>query len=106
MTFDTELKKGNMVISDCTSCKKITWPPSEICNQCLEKTSWRKCSNLGKIIEFSKHNDIYFGIVEFEKGFRIIGTIIGGIPATNKTVEVIDCGISDNDYSLKMKIIE
>jgi len=60
----------------------------------------------GKIIEFSKQNDIYFGIIEFEKSFRIIGTIIKGNPDINKTVEVVDCGISNNEYFIKMKVIE
>jgi uncharacterized OB-fold protein len=106
LNFDSELKKGKMVISECVDCKKIIWPPSEICNQCLKETSWRTCSNQGKIIEFSKQNDIYFGIIEFEKSFRIMGTIIEGVPETNKLVKVFDCGISDNGYSLKMKVIE
>jgi uncharacterized OB-fold protein len=106
MNFDSELKKGNLIVSDCINCKKITWPPSEFCNQCLKKTTWRKCSNQGKIIEFSKKNDNYFGIIEFEGSFRIMGTIVDGIPKTDKTVEVLDCGISNNNYSLKMKVIE
>ena len=106
MNFDSELKKGNLIVSDCINCKKITWPPSDFCNQCLKKTSWRNCSNQGKIIEFSKQNDTYFGIIEFEKSFRIMGTIVEGVPETNKTVEVLDCGISDNGYSLKMKVVE
>ena len=106
MNFDSELKKGNLIVSDCVNCKKITWPPSEFCNQCLKETSWRKCSNQGKIIEFSKQNDIYFGVIEFEKSFRMIGTIMEGNPDINKTVKVIDCGISNNEYFIKLKVTE
>jgi uncharacterized OB-fold protein len=41
MNFETELKKGNLVISECNDCKQIVWPPSEFCNQCFNENSWR-----------------------------------------------------------------
>ena len=106
MNFEAELKKGNMIISECVDCNKITWPPSEFCNQCLKQTSWRKCSSDGRIIEFSKHDDVYFGIVEFENSIRIIGKIISGTPETGKSVKVTECGIAEDDYLLKMKVVE
>lgn len=106
MNFNSELKKENLIISECTNCKKIIWPPSEFCSYCLKKTVWRKCSNKGKIIEFSKLNGIYFGIIEFENNFRIMGTIVNGCPDANKMTEITECGISDGNYFLKVKVIE
>jgi uncharacterized OB-fold protein len=107
LNFISELKKGNMIISECIYCSKVIWPPSEFCNNCLKETSWRKCANRGKIIEFSKLNDdTYFGIIEFEKSFRIMGTIVAGQPDVNKIAEILECGILDNDYFFKMKVIE
>lgn len=106
MKFNSELTKGNLFISECVDCNQIIWPPSEFCNRCLKKTSWRKCSNHGKIVEFSKQNDTYFGIVEFENSFRIMGTIVIGQPDVNKTVEILECGILNSDYFLKLKVIE
>ena len=33
--FETELKAGNFVTSECSYCEKIVWPPSDYCDYCL-----------------------------------------------------------------------
>lgn len=106
MNFESELKKGNMVISECLKCKKITWPPSNFCNHCLNENSWRKCSKYGKIIEFSKKNNIYFCVVELENSLRLLGKITSGNPKIGKEIKIEDCGIKDNNYFLKIKVLE
>ena len=106
MNFESELKKGNFVIPECHHCRKITWPPSEFCNQCLDKNSWRICSNQGKIIEFSKQNETYFCIAEFEKSIRIMGKILLGKPESGKKIEVVQCGIDNDTYFLNMRVFE
>ena len=50
--------------------------PKEICHICHGKTDWRKSTNLGKIIEFSKRESTYFGLIEIDDGIRILGNII------------------------------
>ena len=106
MNFESELKKGNLIISECLKCKKITWPPSNFCNVCLKENSWRKCSTLGTIIEFSKQNDVYFCIVELENSLRAMAKIISGIPEIGKKIKVVECGIEDENYLLKIKVLE
>ncbi len=106
MNFESELKKGNFLISECIHCKKIVWPPSEFCDQCLNENSWRKCSLEGKIIEFSKKEDINFCVAEFENSIKIIGEIKFGIPKTGKQVNIIECGISNGNYFFKMNILD
>ena len=106
MNFESELKKWNLVISECIDCNKITWPPSAFCNQCLKQTSWRQCSSNGKIIEFSKQNDVFFAVVEFENSIRIIGKITSGTPEIGKSVKVTECGIAEDGYLLKIKVVE
>jgi uncharacterized OB-fold protein len=106
MNYESELKKGNFLISECTHCKKIVWPPSEFCNQCLNENLWRDCSHLGKIIEFSKKGKINFCVAEFENSIRIIGEIVSGMPEIDKQVNIIDCGIDNGNYFFKMNILD
>jgi len=106
MNFDSELKKGNFLISECNNCKKIVWPPSEFCNQCLNENSWRSCSKVGKIIEFSKKDKTYFCVVEMENSIKIIGEIVSGRPGIGKQVNIIECGIVNGDYFFKMKVLD
>ena len=102
MNFESELQKGNFLISECSQCKIIIWPPSEFCNHCLNKNSWRTCSRLGTIIEFSKKEDRYFCVAQFENSIKLIGEIISGNPKENGKVEIVDCGINQGDYFFKM----
>lgn len=104
MNFESELKKGNFLISECNQCKKIVWPPSEFCNQCLNETLWKKCTDTGKIMEFSKKEDTYFCVAEIDS-IKIIGEIIDGIPEIGKQITITDCGISNDNYFFKMKVL-
>ena len=106
MSFESELKKGNFLISECARCKKIVWPPSEWCDQCLDKNSWRKCTGKGKIIEFSKKENTYFCVAEIENSVKILGELISDSPKIGKSVMIIDCGIHDNNYFFKMKMLD
>lgn len=105
MSFESELKKGNFIIGECIYCKKIVWPPSEFCNQCFRDVSWRKGSNEGKIIEFSKQNNDYFCIVEIENTIRIIGKIVSGVPNVGQRVMIEHCGVKDENYFFEMSLI-
>ena len=73
--FDTELKKGNFITSECKYCAKIVWPPSDYCDNCFNDVTWRKVSPYGKIIEWSKKGNDIFCISEFENIIRIIGKL-------------------------------
>jgi hypothetical protein len=35
-----------------------------------------------------------------------MGKIISGNPEVGKTVQVVECGVSDSEYVLKMKVVE
>ena len=52
--FETELKAGNFVTSECTYCNKIVWPPSDYCDICFKDVNWRKVSESGTIVELSR----------------------------------------------------
>jgi len=106
MNFESELKKGNFLISECNHCEKIVWPSSEFCNLCLGKNSWRKCSCTGKIIEFSKQEKTYFCVAIIENSIKIIGEITSGRPKIGEEVNIIDCGIVDDNYFFKMKVLD
>ena len=75
MNFESELAKGFFCIPECTKCKKIVWPPSEFCNHCFGEVSLKKGDFEGKIIEFSRQDEDYFCIVEFEESIRIMAKI-------------------------------
>ena len=52
--FESELKTGNFVTSECNHCNRVVWPPSDYCDNCFQKVDWRKISKNGIIIELSK----------------------------------------------------
>ena len=106
MNFDSELRKGNFPLSECNHCKIIVWPPSEFCNQCLKENSWRECSRVGKIIEFSKKENIYFCVAKIENSIKIMGEIISGVPKIGGQIKIVDCGIANNNYFFKMIVAE
>ena len=97
MSFETELSEGKFSIPECTVCKKIIWPPIEFCNSCYGKMTLKKGDFEGEIIEFSKQNEDYFCIVEFEKIIRIM-TKMSNIPKVGQTVKISKCGIDNGNY--------
>ena len=97
MSFESELSQGKFCIPECTVCKKVVWPPAEFCNHCLGEVSLKKGDFEGKIIEFSKQDEGYFCLVEFEKKIRIISKI-SQIPKIGQTVKISKCGITNGDY--------
>ena len=85
--FEEQLKQGIFQISYCEKCDEKIWPPNEICHVCFNKSEWKKSQNLGKIIEFSKKDSTYFGLVEIDHGIRIMGEISStSIPKTGQSV--------------------
>ena len=105
MNFESELKKGNFMISECKRCKRITWPPSEICDQCFGNTVLRKSSGKGKIIEFSKKDQAYFCIAEIEDSVRVFGQIESGFPKIGDSVSIAKCGLTDKNMQIRLKIL-
>jgi len=107
MNFESELKKGNFVIGTCTDCDRVVWPPSNLCNSCFGKIIWKKASLVGKLIEYSKKNDIDFCLAEFENGVRIMGDLIlkAKKPEIGAQVKLEKCGITDGNYSFVMSCI-
>ncbi len=97
MSVEDELKKGNFVLGECTNCKKTIWPPADYCNVCFGRVSIKKGPSKGKIIEFSKHDESYFCLVEFEKNVRIIGNI-SSIPKIDQMITIKKCGVRKGNY--------
>ena len=97
MSFELELSKGEFTIPKCSTCKKIIWPPMEFCNYCFGTVYLKRGDFEGKIITFSRHNEEYFCVVEFEKTVRIIAKI-SKVPKNGQTVRISKCGISKGDY--------
>lgn len=97
MNFESELSKGKFHIPECTVCKKIIWPPAEFCNQCFGAISLKNGNFEGKIIEFSKQNDDYFCLVEFENTIRVMAKI-SREPEIGQLVKILKCGIQDSEY--------
>ena len=73
--FETELKAGNFVTSECTYCDKIVWPPSDYCNICFKEVNWRKVSESGTIVDLSRKENDVFCITEFESKIRVMGKL-------------------------------
>ena len=105
--FKSEFSKGVFVVSECPSCKDIVWPPSDYCNQCLGPVNWRKSTREGKILEFSKKDDEYFCLAEFEKKIRIMGKLVSNSQSPNpgKNVFLESCQLKGNEYNFTMRLI-
>lgn len=97
MNFELKLNEGVFCIPECMECKKIVWPPSEFCNHCFGRTFLKEGIFVGKIIEFSRQNDEYFCLVEFEKAIRIMAKT-PKIPEIGQSVKISRCGIRDGNY--------
>jgi len=97
MSFESELLQGKFCIPICAVCEKIVWPPAEFCNYCFGQVSLKKGDFEGKIIEFSRQNEEYFCVVEFENTIKLMAKIFQ-IPKIGQTVKISKCGISNGDY--------
>ena len=76
------------------------WPPKEICHICHDKTDWKKSANLGKIMEFSKRESTYFGLIEIDEGIRVLGNIVStSIPEIGQVVRMTVSFRSKPNYS-------
>jgi uncharacterized OB-fold protein len=97
MNFESELSKGKFMIPECTVCKKIVWPPTEFCSDCFGSVSLKNGDFEGKIIEFSKQNNDYFCVIEFENTIRIMAKM-SETPKIDQMVKISKCGISNGNY--------
>jgi len=97
MSFESELAQGSFYIPECNICKKIVWPPAEFCNRCFGRVLLKKECFEGKIIEFSRQNEEYFCLVEFNNTIRVMAKI-SKIPQIGQIVKISKCGISNGDY--------
>ncbi len=97
MNFESELSKGKFFIPECTICKKIVWPPAEFCSHCFGLVSLKKGEFEGKIVEFSRQDEEYFCLVEFENNIRIMAKI-SQIPKIDQRVKILKCGITNGNY--------
>jgi len=97
MSFESELSKGQFTIPECTECKKIIWPPTEFCNNCFGEICLKTGIFEGKIIEFSKQNEEYFCMVEFENTVKVMAKMLK-TPKIDQIVKISKCGIVDGSY--------
>ena len=98
--FEEQLKQGIFQIPYCEKCNDTIWQPNEICPICFNKSEWKKSNNIGKIIEFSKKDSTYFGLVEIDHGIRIMGEISSTlIPKTGQSVTMNVSFDSKPNYS-------
>lgn len=105
--FESELKSGKFVIPECPSCKVVIWPPSNFCSNCLGKVKWRKSNGIGKILEYSKKDDAYFCLAEFENKIRIMGLlkIHSNQPKVGGKVKLESCRMDGKNYNFLMVLV-
>ena len=106
MNFEKELMKGNFMISTCPKCEITVWPPNNICSKCFGAVNWEKCSEVGKLVEFSKENEKYFCLAEFDRGVRIMGVLTASSePKIGQKVELEKASMHDGNYCFEMNTI-
>ncbi len=104
--FESELKNGKFVCSECIKCNKLVWPPSDFCNRCFSKVRWRPVSTTAVLVEFSKKDDAIFCIAELEGAIRIMGELKADTKelAIGKELQLVKCdydGIEKFIFQLK-----
>ena len=98
--FEDQLEEGIFQICYCKNCNDTIWPPKEICHRCHNRTDWKKSTNLGKIMEFSKRESTYFGLIEIDDGIRVLGNIVSAsIPEIGQLVRMTVSFGSKPNYS-------
>ena len=97
MSFESKLGEGKFCIPECAECKKIVWPPSDICSYCFGNVNLKEGDFEGKIIEFSRQKDQFFCMVEFENTIRVMAKI-SETPEIGKNVKILKCGITNGNY--------
>ncbi len=104
MMFESELKKGNLIISKCSHCMMVVWPPADFCNRCMRETVWEDAPLDGIILESSRKDGNYFCIAEIDNSFRIMGSVTSGTPNTGKKVRVKKCGIRNGAWYFELQV--
>ena len=102
--FEEQLGKGVFQICYCENCDNTIWPPKEICHICHNKSYWKKSKNIGKILEISKKESIWFGLIEIEDGIRILGDISS--TSTPKEGQLVRMDVSFNSKPHYSFIVE
>ena len=92
--FEEQLEQGIFQICYCKKCNNTIWPPKEFCHRCYQKSDWKKSTNIGKILEFSKKASMYFGLIEIDNGIRILGDITSA--STPKIGQSVRMNVSFN----------
>ncbi len=95
ITQDTEffwdgVKKGKLLIQQCSSCEKMRHPPGPICPGC-QSYSWKEfeASGMGFVYSFVRHrypvvppfpSPHPVALIELEEGTRLISDLVGVDP--------------------------
>ncbi|HKC78868.1 MAG TPA: hypothetical protein VKB83_02090 [Nitrosopumilaceae archaeon] len=60
---------------------------------------WRQVSKNGKLVEFSKKDNVIFCIAEFENTVRIMGELETGIkiPSIGQDLDLVQCNYDDTE---------
>lgn len=96
--FFDKIKNNEFVISKCTHCNKLVWPPSSYCDRCYCETSLVEHTRRGIIIEHSiSHytNEEVFALVDLD-GIILIGKILSDDTHDGMKVYLERCGIDSN----------
>ena len=92
------------MISKCSKCEIVIWPPNEICSKCFGNVKWERCTEFGKLIEFSRKDEKIFCLAEFDD-VRIMGTINSpSEPQIGQKVKLEKSNIHDGNYHFEMSL--
>lgn len=90
------------MVPQCDSCKIIVWPPSNFCSNCLGDITWKKAPRIGRILEFSKQDKVYFCLVEMKDSFCIIGKVTLGIPKVGQSIKLEKYRQNDSYFEMTL----
>jgi len=93
LNFESELRQGRFTVGECNKCHRISWPPSDFCNNCFGNLQYRPVKEPGILLESSAKDGNFFGIVKFEDSIKVIGKIDSNIEQKpGQMMKIASCG--------------
>ncbi len=104
VSYETYLKEEKLMGSKCRSCSALFLPPRPICTECHKpEMDWEEVEGKGKLVTFTcitvappsmkaegfdRNNPYCLGVVELDRGVRVVARIRGVYARNPETIRI------------------
>jgi uncharacterized OB-fold protein len=105
VTFQSNLKKGEIQLQICAACGKQIFFPRTVCPFCgSDRLEWRRVSGRASVYSTTivrqkpeRGGDYNISVVEFSEGARMLSRVDGVPPAEVKIGMAVEAGVVEID---------